>query len=61
MQPQKCSSGYKENTSNVLKSMAYIKMKEKESQPVEASPLRRGRKILLNIVENKKCRLPRLL
>ena len=27
---------------------------------VEASPLRRGRKIL-NIVENKKCRLPKLL
>jgi hypothetical protein len=25
---------------------------------VEASPLRRGRKILLNIIENKKCRLP---
>ena len=30
-------------------------------KPVEASPLRRGRKILPNIVENKKCRLPRLL
>jgi hypothetical protein len=28
---------------------------------VEASPLRRGRKILPNIVENKTFRLPRLL
>jgi hypothetical protein len=27
-------------------------------QAVEASPVRRGRKILLNIFENKKCRLP---
>ena len=31
------------------------------SVPVEAPPVRRGRKILLNIVENKKCTLPRLL
>jgi hypothetical protein len=33
----------------------------KNSGPVEASPVSRERKILLNIVENKKCRFPRLL